>query len=117
MSAFLGVLDTLQASGSGHISTMVLPQLDPPHLLHDILARAELAHFKLVLRRRTDVVTVSIPAPELVAGESKLIGGGQRAGHVAIVPIANLDAPAMTRVGLWGRDRPRASSRATSTPA
>ena len=107
MSAFLAVLDTLQASGSGHVSTVVLPQLDPPHLLRDILARPELARFKLALLRRTDVVAVSIPAPELVAGESKLSGGGRRAGHVAIVPIANLDAPARRALGYAAAIAPR----------
>jgi amino acid transporter len=88
---FLAVLDTLQASGDGHVSMVVLPELDPPHLLRDILARPAVARFKLALLRRSDVVTTSIPRPGVVTGGAS---AGQGDGNVAIVPIADLDAPA-----------------------
>ena len=91
---FLAVLDALQASGDGHVSTVVLPQLDPPHPLRDILARPAVARFKLALLRRSDVVTTSIPSAGVVIGGTAVRDAGQGDGNVAIVPIADLDAPA-----------------------
>jgi hypothetical protein len=91
---FLAFLDALQASGDGHVSTVVLLQLDPPHPLRDILARSAVARFKLALLRRSDVVTTSIPSAGVVIGGAAARDAGQGDGNVAIVPIADLDAPA-----------------------
>jgi amino acid transporter len=91
---FLAFLDTLQASVDGHVSTVVLPQLDPPHPLRDLLGRPAVARFKLALLRRSDVVTTSIPSAGVVIGGAAARDAGQGDGNVAIVPIADLDAPA-----------------------
>jgi amino acid transporter len=92
--AFLAVLDMLQAREDGHVSTVVLPELDPPHPLRSILALPAVARFKLALLRRTDVVTTTIPGPRVVAGGALPRSADRKVRNVAIVPIADLDAPA-----------------------
>ena len=85
--ALLGLLDRLRAGGGGRVITVVLPEWESRHLLRSVLDRPEAAFFKLALLHRRDVVVAGLPAepglPDLKPG----------ADHVAIVPIANTQAP------------------------
>jgi amino acid transporter len=86
--AILGVLDRLREEGDGRPITVVVPEWESRHLIRGLLDRPQAALFKLALLRRRDVVVASIPAQP---------GAPERrpeAHPVAIVPIANMQAPA-----------------------
>jgi amino acid transporter len=98
---FLSVLDSLQ-SGADRLVTVVLPEWESRHLVHDVLARPQAALFKLALLRRPDVVAASIPAPEPEVVQMTGRAAGPHPERVAIVPVANPDAPARRALAYAG---------------
>ena len=92
LRSFLTVVRRLQANSDHRIVTVVLPQWEPRRGIQGLLSRPALSRFKLALRRLPDVIAVTVPSSAVTPGPPP--DPDRREGHVAIVPIENLDVPA-----------------------
>ncbi|MFZ0216893.1 MAG: APC family permease [Candidatus Dormiibacterota bacterium] len=85
----------------GVLTTIVLPEWHPGHLLEGILGRSQVSYLKLVLLRRPETVVASIPAPgaggitSATTAEPARAPSAKEALRVAIVPVLAVDAPGM----------------------
>lgn len=94
VGAFLAVLDGARKRSPGRVVTVVIPEEASPHLVRGVVTRPHVAHLKLSLLRRPDVVATSIPAGVAATASKGFPDGRQESEHVALVPVTDADAPA-----------------------
>lgn len=85
---FLRVVDALIARHPASWITVVLPEISQP-VWHEVLRHPRTVLLKLALLRRAPVVASSLPADGKV-GSTRLDAAAE---HIALVPIARMDAP------------------------
>jgi hypothetical protein len=85
----------------GMLTTIVIPEWHPGHLLEGVLGRSQVSYLKLVLLRRPETVVASIPAPgaggitTATAAEPTRAPSEKETLRVALVPVLAVDAPGM----------------------
>ncbi|MDR0359743.1 MAG: APC family permease [bacterium] len=82
----------------GWITTVVLPEWDPGHLVEAAVARPQVAFMKWILYRRPGTVVASLSSPGAGGITNDPVGaelGRPRDTRVAIVPVLRLEAPTM----------------------